>query len=420
MTTFKATLKPDKRADGTHIVRIRIIKDRVPSYYTTNITIKKADWNPKADNEKKNWVRTSHNDHAHLNTDIAFLIKKFRRIDTNNPAFTSRQIRDAYGRQDEEKGSGFIAFAKEWIKRKDDLGQHGTATVYESALFYFTRFWGDRPDTAEQLTPSMISKLVHHMRTVEVSKVQKGYEASTINLAFKNYRTIFKNAVLEGWLPPMPNPFDLPPQAQEDKPIEYPSVDELLGLMELEDLTPVMRNARNILLMQYFLNGARVQEVLLLERKALKKERVDYQPKKRSKRVKSITRHEGIEWILSQYPEDGKYIFPYFTEADEQLPGKETVRRLQGIVTSINKALQRVAKRAGLNIKLTTHVQRHAFAERVWKKTGDLRIVQEMVGHESAQTTEGYLERLHLKDRDSLNDSLYSDIKIPGKTSGKQ
>jgi hypothetical protein len=40
--------------------------------------------------------------------------------------------------------------------------------------------------------------------------------------------------------------------------------------MEVEGLTPVMKHARNVLLMQYFLNGARVQEVLLLERKALK------------------------------------------------------------------------------------------------------------------------------------------------------
>jgi site-specific recombinase XerD len=414
MATFKAKLRTEKRQDNTHMVLIVITKDRETRRYTTHITLKKTDWNPKADNEKKNWVRTSHHEHAQLNAAIKNMLREFQAIDIHNPTFNAQQIRDAYGHQDDKKGTGFIAFAREWIRRKDDLGQHGTATVYESALFYFTRFWGTRPDTAEQLTPGMISKLVHHMRTVDVSKAQKGYEASTINLAFKNYRTIFKNAVLEGWLPPMPNPFDIPLQAQEDKPIEYPTVKELLGLMEVEGLTPVMTHARNVLLMQYFLNGARVQEVLLLERKALKQERVDYQPKKRSKRVKSITRHEGMEWILRQYPEAGKYIFPYFTEADEQLSGKEKVRLMQRLVTTINGALRRLAKRAGLQVKLTTHVQRHAFAERVWELTKDLRKVQEMVGHESAQTTEGYLERLHLQDRDELNDSIYSGIKIPG------
>jgi site-specific recombinase XerD len=87
---------------------------------------------------------------------------------------------------------------------------------------------------------------------------------------------------------------------------------------------------------------------------------------------------------------------------------------MQRLVTMINGALRRLAKRAGLQVKFTTHVQRHAFAERVWELTKDLHKVQEMVGYESAQTTEGYLERLHLQDRDELNDSIYSCIKIPG------
>ena len=46
---------------------------------------------------------------------------------------------------------------------------------------------------------------------------------------------------------------------------------------------------------------------------------------------------------------------------------------------------------AGLNGKLATHSLRKSFAQRVYEQSGDIFLVQELLGHKSVSTTQRYL-----------------------------
>ena len=46
---------------------------------------------------------------------------------------------------------------------------------------------------------------------------------------------------------------------------------------------------------------------------------------------------------------------------------------------------------AGLNGKLATHSLRKSFAQRVYEQSGDIYLVQELLGHRSVATTQKYL-----------------------------
>ena len=46
---------------------------------------------------------------------------------------------------------------------------------------------------------------------------------------------------------------------------------------------------------------------------------------------------------------------------------------------------------AGLNGKLATHSLRKSFAQRVYEQSGDIYLVQELLGHRSVNTTQKYL-----------------------------
>ena len=46
---------------------------------------------------------------------------------------------------------------------------------------------------------------------------------------------------------------------------------------------------------------------------------------------------------------------------------------------------------AGLNGKLATHSLRKSFAQRLYDKTGDIYMVQELLGHRNISTTQNYL-----------------------------
>lgn len=54
-------------------------------------------------------------------------------------------------------------------------------------------------------------------------------------------------------------------------------------------------------------------------------------------------------------------------------------------------ALMAAFEEAGLNGKLGTHSMRKSYAQRLYSQTGDIFLVQEMLGHKSVATTQKYL-----------------------------
>jgi uncharacterized DUF497 family protein len=64
----------------------------------------------------------------------------------------------------------------------------------------------------------------------------------------------------------------------------------------------------------------------------------------------------------------------------------------------IQLRLARWAKKAGLGAHVHPHMLRHSFASHVLQSSGDLRAVQEMLGHSSIGTTQVYthLDFMHL------------------------
>jgi site-specific recombinase XerD len=60
-----------------------------------------------------------------------------------------------------------------------------------------------------------------------------------------------------------------------------------------------------------------------------------------------------------------------------------------------------LARAAGIEIAMTPHSLRHAFATRVLEATGDLAVVQDMLGHSSPATTRIYAKVSSKRMRDA-------------------
>lgn len=82
----------------------------------------------------------------------------------------------------------------------------------------------------------------------------------------------------------------------------------------------------------------------------------------------------------------------------------EGVNRKQYSATSIAKVLKRAAANAGIQKRVTPHMLRHSFATHLLEHGLDIRYIQEILGHDSSETTEIYTH---------ISTSAFEKIKSP-------
>lgn len=81
--------------------------------------------------------------------------------------------------------------------------------------------------------------------------------------------------------------------------------------------------------------------------------------------------------------------------------------RKQYGATSISKILDRAARKAGIERKVTPHMLRHSFATHLLEQGVDIRYIQTILGHESTKTTEIYT---HVSKKSLANISSPLDV----------
>lgn len=160
----------------------------------------------------------------------------------------------------------------------------------------------------------------------------------------------------------------------------------LPAVLSSGEVARMLKKTRNpkhrAILMLLYSAGLRVGEVVRLEPQDLDLERGllrVHRGKGRKDRYTLLARRaaEAVRIYQGAYPTD-RWLFP------SDRPGRHLTTR------SVQRVVRNAAIAAGVEKHVTAHTLRHSFATHLLEKGTNLRIIQELLGHQSARTTQAY------------------------------
>jgi integrase/recombinase XerD len=395
MATFKPILKPNERADKTHLVMLRITVDRKLAHLSTGIYLPKKDWNPKATLDKSNWVRTSNRMCEAYNTAIRDLLQEAQTLalSGDHDAATLKKLLT----QGEDKPCFLKFFASELVRIKKE----STPRTHEKYTNIYSRLstYAGTSLPFEQITVAWVKKYESHL--LEKNK----RNTASKHLSF--VKTIMLRAVAEGTVSYADNPF-LHFKLKSEKPDKARLTKEELDRIIALDLPQDKRihHARVAFLLQFFLAGMRIGDLLQMRWEMVRGSRIEYRSQKTNTPLAFEISPRAME-LIEPFRKKRGYILPFIPEG---LKEEAIQKKVESMTAIINKNLPAIAKLAEIDKKLTTHIARHTFASIAWARTRDLKAVSEALGHRKISMTENYLRGMLGAEFDDFLGKVFDDF----------
>jgi len=216
----------------------------------------------------------------------------------------------------------------------------------------------------EEITEEDVKSFLGHLLS------EKNYDPASVALARSSLK-FFYDGILKKKI------------TEEIKtPKKQRKIPDVLTKEEVKQLIDAAKSLRNKLLIEFmYASGLRVSECVNLKKDNLNlNEKTGLLRKGKGSKdrffILSNTLVKDLQKSFAKREDDNPYIF-------RGENGPLSVRAAQ-------KAVQRVAKKAGIKKKVYCHLLRHAFATHLLESGVDIRKIQELLAHSNLQTTQFY------------------------------
>lgn len=243
---------------------------------------------------------------------------------------------------------------------------HRTRKVYLGHLRRFLEWAGmgleELPENPCPLAERYILELVERRR------ISRSYHSQVVSAIRFLFETVLERPRLALAIPRPKKSFTVP------------------SVLSVEEVARLMAKPRNLrdraILMLLYSSGLRVGELVRLRPEDLDGERklLRVRRGKGAKDRYTLLAHRAIESVAlyrAAYPAR-KWLFP----------GQRRDRHLG--TRAVQRIVERAARAAGISKKVTPHTLRHSFATHLLESGTNLRIIQELLGHQNPRTTQIY------------------------------
>lgn len=221
---------------------------------------------------------------------------------------------------------------------------------------------------------------------------REGLNASSLALRLSSLRSFFNWMVKQKQLNANPAKGVLNPKQGRHLPKNI-NIDDINQLMDIKHNDPLSVRDRTMLELMYG-SGLRLSELVGLDCKTLNL--VDGEVRvigKGNKERKLPLGRESIKWLRHWLR-----IRIILSPQDDALFISKLGKRISP--RNVEKRFEQWGIKQGLNVHIHPHKLRHSFATHMLESSGDLRAVQELLGHADLSTTQVYthLDFAHLSD----------------------
>lgn len=178
----------------------------------------------------------------------------------------------------------------------------------------------------------------------------------------------------------------------ESRSIKFLSRDQVERLLNMPKISKIAGLRDKAILEVLFSTGLRVSELVRLNRTDIDFERKEFGVRGKGGKVRVVFLSDSASRWLSRYlkeRDDGlEALFIRYAGKKTDAFQKDVTLRLT--MRSVQRIVEKYAKRAKLTTKITPHGLRHSFATDLLSNGADLRAIQELLGHKNVSTTQIY------------------------------
>lgn len=385
--TVKPTLyKHKKLKDGRHPVILQIIKDRKVKRISLGYSAFTTEWD-----FKKNQPSKKHPDQMELQAVISKKISDYTKqvleLDRKTDSYTADHIVTTVKRK--ASTATVVKYFDAVISDLKAANKIGNAEVYTLCRNQVSKFNNERDIRFSQIDYSWLTKF-------ENACIERGCKKGTVSNYLRTLRALFNRAIKEKLLTPDIYPFKeyrvgKLKTATQKRALK---VEQIAAIENAEvEYESRLWHSRNLFLFSYYTIGTNLADLASLTWvENIKGDRIVYERAK-TKKLYNIVLTEKAFRIVDYYQTNrtDKYVFPIYSE-DAHKTAEQRNNRLHKVMRQTNNDLRDIAALCGIAENVTTYVARHSAATILKRKGVSTAIISEILGHDSEETTQIYLD----------------------------
>lgn len=402
MATLRYHFRPSKvRGSSGGKLFIRVIHSRQVKDIPTDYSLQTEEWDRLTRRIVYHGYDYSRNVYLskieeRMKHDLANL-KSIEKTLKSQGNYTSQDLANRFKSAFTDNGS-LAAYCEKVSTKLIDSGQTRTARAYCSAVRSLKRFLGNKELQLTDIDSGL-------MRKYESYLGGRGLGKNTISFYMRNLRALYYRAIEDKLIQAKPdNPFAnvyTGVHLSKKRALELKDIRALRELAQqisgLKDKEKEIRRRNtwgglydSLLYFNFCLEarGMSWVDMVFLKKNDIREGTFIYRRKKTDQELEIIVT-PTMSKILSHFAgrtEGSPYVFPVIHPSK----GSERQQYESGLRIQ-NERLALVAKMAGLEKKVTTHVSRHSWATIAKREKIDISLISELLGHNNIKTTYRYL-----------------------------